>query len=77
MAEAQAGIVEAAARASRRASGSFSASWMMEAGRTAISLWKAGLDSSVVIKLLSSVITFDALRTIISNMPTRYHALFR
>lgn len=64
IAEAQAGAVDAAARASRRASGSFSSSWMMEAGRsvrsTATSLWKAGLDLSVVIKLLSSIITFDA-----------------
>ena len=52
IAEAQAGIVDAAARESKRASGSFSASWMMEAGRsvesTAKSLWKAGLASSVV-----------------------------
>ena len=64
MAETQAGVVDAAARESRRASGSFPASWIMEAGRTcertARSLWKAELDSSVVMKLLSSVMTLDA-----------------
>ena len=64
MAETQAGVVDAAARESRRTSGSFSASWMMEAGRssrrTATSLWKAGLDSSAVMKSLASVIIFDA-----------------
>ena len=63
MAETQAGVVDAAAKESRRASGSFSASETMEAGRScrraATSLWKAGLDSSVVMKFSASVITFD------------------
>lgn len=63
MAETQAGIVDAAASSLRTASGSFSASWTTEAGRSvdsaATSLWKAGLASSVVIKLLTSEKTFD------------------
>lgn len=52
MAVAQAGIVVAVATSLKRASGSFSASWMTEAGRTvesaAMSLWKAVLASSDV-----------------------------
>ena len=54
MAEAQAGAVDAVTKGSRIASGAFPASWRTEAGtsfrRTATSLWKAGLDSSVVMK---------------------------
>ena len=81
MAETQAGVVDAAAKESRRASGSFSASETMEAGRScrraATSLWKAGLDSSVVMKFSASVKTFDTWGTGISDKATRCHALFR